>query len=575
MKKTYNINLGGIAFIIDENAFEVLFSYLEALKRKFSNEAERKEILNDIEARMAELLLQKMANRKEVVGMEEVEFLIAQMGRPEDIAGDEPTVEPTQQQAASATASAATIHVQKRLFRDTDNEEIGGVIAGLCHYFGIQDPTWARIAAVILLIMSFGTTLFIYILLVIIIPEANTAAEKLQMKGEPINVNTIEKEVKDAANRFTDTMNNTGNRFFRKLWGATSEIGKLVIRFIALLLVIGALCGLIGVFIGFIMLVVFGTTPFNPVSLMVVDQAWLVSAWAFGFLMFLGAPAVAAIYVGLRVLIGRGSAMPWLKWALLTGWLLGLMLLSYSGYKTARDFVSNGTIKEQVPLMQPATGNLFVQLADSTESGWVPVDPENDDDEDDMGNIFLNGENLDDMTSFKAGRPVLELIASENDSFYLQKLVSSQGRNKTNAQQNARMVVYTFRQTDSIVNLKKHFEIPKKGGKFRSQEMKLRLAIPEGKTVRFAGNVDEWSAIVKDDNYYDYTPFANTTWTVENGKVKCLDCIETTRDEDNDLERTINAAKDSLSKELEKAEKKVEAISRKLESDNGDINEDY
>ena len=93
MRKTLNINLGGMAFIIDENAFELLYNYLETLKRKFNNEAERDEIINDIEARLAELLSQKMGNRKEVLSIEEVSYVIGLMGKPEDIAGDEPGAE--------------------------------------------------------------------------------------------------------------------------------------------------------------------------------------------------------------------------------------------------------------------------------------------------------------------------------------------------------------------------------------------------------------------------------------------------------------------------------------------------
>ena len=92
MRKTLNINLGGMAFIIDENAFELLHNYLEALKRKFSNETEREEILNDIEARIGEMLNQKLADRKEVVGVAEVQDVMDAMGKPEDIAGEEKIV---------------------------------------------------------------------------------------------------------------------------------------------------------------------------------------------------------------------------------------------------------------------------------------------------------------------------------------------------------------------------------------------------------------------------------------------------------------------------------------------------
>ena len=75
-----------MAFIIDENAFELLHNYLEALKRKFSNETERDEILNDIESRIGELLNQKIADRKEVVSVAEVQAVMDAMGKPEDIA---------------------------------------------------------------------------------------------------------------------------------------------------------------------------------------------------------------------------------------------------------------------------------------------------------------------------------------------------------------------------------------------------------------------------------------------------------------------------------------------------------
>lgn len=89
MKKTININLAGMAFIIDENAYEVLHNYLEALRHKFSNETERAEILNDIEARMAEMLAARNTMGKQVVNIDDVKDVIAIMGKPEDIAGDE------------------------------------------------------------------------------------------------------------------------------------------------------------------------------------------------------------------------------------------------------------------------------------------------------------------------------------------------------------------------------------------------------------------------------------------------------------------------------------------------------
>jgi phage shock protein PspC (stress-responsive transcriptional regulator) len=77
------------------------------------------------------------------------------------------------------------------LFRDPDDAKVSGVISGLCHYFGINDPVWLRIAAVILIPLTSGSIILVYLLMAIVVPKANTSAEKLQMKGEPINISTI------------------------------------------------------------------------------------------------------------------------------------------------------------------------------------------------------------------------------------------------------------------------------------------------------------------------------------------------------------------------------------------------
>lgn len=568
MKKTLNINLGGMAFTIDENAFEILFNYLETLKKKFSNEAERKEILNDIEARIAEMFSERLGNRKEVIGIEEVEYVIAQMGKPEDIAGEETT----ESNASENTSNTNTTYtgnrqqVQKRLYRDPDDAKIGGVIAGLCHYFGINDPVWARIAAVILIPITSGSIIFVYLLLLIIIPKALSAAEKLQMKGEPVNINTIEKEVKEAANKFSDTVSSmdSGN-FFQKLWSIVVLLAGVFFRLLAFLFILVGVFALFGVLLAFIVFAFIGTSPFNALTHLVVDESSLITLSAIGFLLFFGAPLLGLIYGGLRVLIGRGSEMRWLKWVLGASWLAGLFILLYSGVKVGTEFKTGATTKDNMVLMQPAGGNLFVQLADSTEAGWVTAHDEDDtnDDEGDrthFGTIIINGKDINDITSFKIGKPHLELMPSETDSFYLQRVVSSQGRNKGEAIKNANMVMYSFRQSDSLLNLKEHFEIPKKDGRFRAQEMTLRIAIPEGKTVRFGHNIDEWTAVVKGDSYYDDTYFANTTWTVLNGKVKCLDCKEQ-GDEEIVIEEQINKAEEQLNK----AEEKLNEHGKKLE----------
>ncbi|MCW5907847.1 MAG: PspC domain-containing protein [Chitinophagales bacterium] len=586
MKKTLNINLGGMAFIIDENAFEMLSGYLEALKKKFSNETERTEILNDIEARMAEMFTEQLGNRKEVIGLSEVEFVIAQMGKPEDIAGEESTAE-TGNTTSNAAETAPGRKIQKRLYRDPEDAKIGGVIAGLCHYFGINDPVWARIAAVILIPVTSGSIIFVYLLLLIIVPKALTAAEKLQMKGEPININTIEKEVKEAANKFTASVkvNVDSENFFQKLWNIVVMIAGFFFRLLAFVFILAGVIALFAVLLGFIVFAVIGTSPFNSITHLIVNESSLITLSAIGFLLFFGAPLVGLIYSGLRVLIGRGSEMPWLKWTLGATWLAGLAMLLYAGLKVGMDFKTAAATKEKMVLMQPAKGNLFVQLADSTDAGWVTVDEEADEDEDEVhfGAIIINGKNIEDITSFKIGKPHLELMVSETDSFYLTKIVSSQGRNRNDAVKNADMVMYSFLQTDTLLNLKNQFEIAKKGGKYRAQQMTLRLAIPEGKTVRFGSNIDELTAVVKGDSYYDDTYFANTVWTVENGKVKCLNCGEDADKQQQKIEMHIEKTEKKLQEQekkldekMKQAEEKIKVMEKKMKKqDNGNSNQDF
>ena len=530
MRKTLNINLGGMAFVMDENAYELLHGYLEALKQKFSNEEEREEILNDIEARIAEMLSHKLANRKEVVSIEEVQLVMDAMGRPEDIAGEAP---PADEPAAkrSGTTSAG-VPVKKRLFRDPDDAKIGGVISGLCHYFGINDPVWLRIAAIILIFVTSGSIILLYLLLLIVVPKASTAAEKLQMKGEPINISTIQKEVKEAAVRGGESVQKfvREENFFEKVWGILADLLKVVFKLFAILVIVAAMVGLIAVSAGFLGFYILGSSWMIDASRLVVDQPSTITMFSFGFLFFFLAPLIALIYLCLKVLVGQRSRVRSLKWILLVVWVIGLMLLMVSGYKTGIQFANEATHKEQLSLMQPPKGSLMVQLTDELGNKYESESGSHEDFQISPDGVYIDGINLRDMDEIPLGKPKLELMSAEGDSFYLQEITTAHGRDRRDAERNAALVIYKFNQTDTVLNLQKGLYIGKQG-KFRDQQLTLRLAIPEGKTVRFADNIDHWSAVVKDDRRYDDTYFANTVWTVQEGRVKCLEGENHSRDE--------------------------------------------
>lgn len=530
MRKTLNINLGGMAFIIDENAFELLHTYLEALKRKFNKETERTEIMNDIEARIAEMLNQRLQSRKEVIGIEDVQFVTDAMGKPEDIAGEEPVENANADNKGTTSATAAPTaasSVKKRLFRDPDDTKIGGVISGLCHYFGIADPTWLRIAALVLIYFTAGTIILVYFLLLIIVPNAQTAAEKLQMKGEPININTIEKEIKEAAGKAGESVNKFVNdrNIFERLWEAALAVLRVFLKIFAVFDIFIAMVLLIAVSVCFIAFYIMGTTPFNDAARIIVDSGSVIRFFSIGFLLFLAAPLIGFIYLGLKILLVQRSRVRWLKMVLLISWLAGLALLLGSAFEAAANFRMPGTKTVDIALAQPANGTLYVQL---TDTNGKKLNKDWDDEENYNFNINSEGALIVDGVDFKElgrigiGKPSLQLMASENDSIYIQEVITSQGKNKGDAIKNAEMVAYSFAQSDTVLNLNSNIYI-NKTDKYRFQNLKIRIAIPQGKKIRFGDNIDLWKAYVKGDSNYDDTYFANTTWTVVDGKVKCIE----------------------------------------------------
>jgi phage shock protein PspC (stress-responsive transcriptional regulator) len=183
MKITVSINLGGYSFNIDEDAYAELKRYLKNLELHFAQEESSSEILSDIEARMAELFRTKLTSFKQVITIEDVRQVVSVLGTPEDISDTEgPTVR--------EKFSAPGYH---RMYRDPDHRVIGGVCAGIAAYWDIE--LWlVRLIFFILAMMGVG--ILIYLILYIVLPEAKTTAEKIAMKGHPVNIHNIKDSVK-------------------------------------------------------------------------------------------------------------------------------------------------------------------------------------------------------------------------------------------------------------------------------------------------------------------------------------------------------------------------------------------
>ena len=183
MKITVSINLGGYSFNIDEDAYAELKRYLKNLELHFAGEESSSEILSDIETRMAELFRTKLTNYKQVIDIGDVRQVILVLGTPEDISdNDGPTIRDK--------FSSPGYH---RMYRDTDHRVIGGVCAGIAAYWDME--IWV-VRLIFFILAMMGVGILIYLILYIAIPEARTTAEKISMKGNPVNIHNIKDSVK-------------------------------------------------------------------------------------------------------------------------------------------------------------------------------------------------------------------------------------------------------------------------------------------------------------------------------------------------------------------------------------------
>ena len=205
MKETVKINLSQRLFDLDADAYTRLKDYLDALTRYFSQKSphEAEEIIQDIEQRIADLLAGKLGERKQVINLADVEDVIAGMGTIEDFNMEEGNEETSQEQRSSHQEETYGDR-RRQLYRDLDNNLIGGVCSGIGAYFSI-DPNWIRVVFVILFLLK-GFGLLAYLILWAVVPAARTTAQKLSMKGRPVNVENIENAVKEEFVRIKDNV---------------------------------------------------------------------------------------------------------------------------------------------------------------------------------------------------------------------------------------------------------------------------------------------------------------------------------------------------------------------------------
>ncbi|MGP8217234.1 MAG: PspC domain-containing protein [Bacteroidia bacterium] len=506
MKKTINISLGGIVFHIEEDAHQKLSAYLDAISDSMQGSEGKNEIMADIEARIAELLQPKVNDFKQVITIAEIEEIISTMGSPEEFATG--NAETKKEEPLNTGEKGRYQYGQRRIFRDPDDKVLGGVCSGLAYHFGI-DPIWLRLGFGLSIFLG-GFGFLLYILLLIIIPKARTAAEKLEMRGEPVDVNNIRKiieedmqDFKRRARNFGDDMKNwrrrsRGQQFERNVGDFFASFGH------GLGSLIGAVVKGILLFIGFILVIVFASllvalvlslwTGMNIVHIEAHDghminysaqsffnmldiNGWERNMLLTGVFLFIGIPLLGLIVRFVRAMIGRKRPFQWFTVTASILWTAAWIFMIIGIASVSKHFSVTDHESDEAMFTLPRSANtMYLKMAERIGDEDVSVRI-------DSLNFYMSDDDI-----FR-GSPSLCIAASPDTNFYLMMKRSGRGANMDEAKESANSIAYSFAAHDSVLELSPYYQIVE-GKPWRRQKLEGLLEIPLGKAVVFPEGID-------------------------------------------------------------------------------------
>lgn len=547
MNKTVTINISGIIFHIEEDAYDKLSKYLITIKGYFSKTDGGNEIMSDIEARVAELLQEKLNVGKQVILMTDVEYVMQVMGKPEDFGGESSHDEKASSQHEQTYTSEEKI--KRRLFRNPDEKAIGGVCSGLAAYFDI-DTVWVRLA-MFLLIFFGGLSLWVYIIMWLIIPEAKTTADRFAMRGESANINNIMRNFKEEAEDVKERLNKYGKEIKNKNYGESvrSNIAS----------VLGTIFNILGRLIGLFILIIGAILLFGYIlsimGISIADSNDELTHWravlfqspadyalaVLSFIIVVGIPVLMMIYGGVKLLFRIRYSNRWLNLGLGLLWTIGFFMGLYVTISTLKNFNQSGRVKQNYELR--GVGDTLVIKMKPGITDIKSFDPDNMDEIDSFLNHNKSGYCFPeyDHKNGIMGYADLKISESNNDSIEMIVTYNSKGSDKKDASENARAIRYSFSQDKNVITLDEIFFVPP-GNKFRAQEVDVRIRLPKGKVVY----LDKTVKYMLDDienttNTYDQD-MVNRRWIMTDKGLKCIDCnnLESVNDNEDNIKGNGN-----------------------------------
>lgn len=508
MKKTEKIHIAGLVFHMDEDAYQVLKNYLNGIHQRFKGSEEGAEIIKDVESRIAELFQEKL-QEKEVITMDDVNNVVQVMGEPEDFA------EAATDSDAYDEPREAGNRPYKRLYRDPDNAIAGGVCAGLANYFNI-DAVIIRVLFIIFFFISIGAALIVYLLLWIIIPKASTTAQKLEMRGERVDVSSIERRIKEEFTSVRDNVNRFGRSdAYNKTVDFLNELGNGLYRLLKVVLkVTGFALGILFIIAGMVVIVSLFVSLLAATNLYIPDfftnaipqleaASFIIGTISgfklllVGILLVIGIPVILIIYLGIRIVFRLRDNGRIVGITSLIAWLVGIGILLFSGLGLYANFNREGQLSDRTAMDTTNAKAYHLKINEK-----LPMYADFQDTELDFDSYYF-------YWSEKARelrvRPKVIVKPSSGKKAEIVLRKKALGKNREHARRQASMLNYSWQQKDSLILLNPYFsfEQPKQ---WRFHELEVIVRLPANSKVYINNNLY---------NFLHYTRNLEDMWTSE------------------------------------------------------------
>lgn len=525
MEKTIIINIGNTIIHIEESAYELLKVYLNEVKQHFVNHADDLEIVTDIENRIAELLTEQLEEqKKQVVSSVDVNAVIAQMGRVQDF----DTVEENDEEPVANTNYQ--FQAEKKLYRDMDERVIAGVCAGIAHYVN-TDAKWIRVAALLTLFLG-GAGFLIYAILWIIMPKAKSRIERMEMKGEPANLQGFQKNLDEELLAVKQGLaiagKHTGSifgqigifigEFFDWFGRFISGTGKIIFKVVAGFIVLFGVLFLLSLIVGFAAFQGFwDSSVYEYFPFSIVDESNRGVILFSAFIVFF-VPILALVLFSIRVAFNKQAINKTLSFALLIIWLVGVAMAGYHAAKISSEFKQHAELAQTADLKSYKTYIIDIDRSkyfSKEDSVTYRIDANQ--------RRQIVTEDFENGPFVMPNNIRIDIEKSATLATRLTQKYESQGKTFQSALQNAQNIDYKYVLKDSNLVFNPRFQL-RKGTIWRNQEVRLKLEIPVGTkvilkedTYRYLNNYGTWDCGEIENDKNDYS-----TWIMTEDGLKCV-----------------------------------------------------